>query len=55
MVLYLKLVQNFSYVPYEKDYIKLAHTFASVIDAAAAQLGDEGVKDHLKFQIDIYK
>jgi hypothetical protein len=41
-----------TYVPYEKDYIKLAHTFASVIDTAADRLGDEGVRDHLKLQID---
>ena len=41
-----------TYVPFEKDYIKLAHTFASVIDVAADRLGDDGVKDHLKLQID---
>ena len=41
-----------TYIPYEKDYIKLAHTFASVIDVAADRLGDEGVKDHLKSQIE---
>jgi glycosyltransferase involved in cell wall biosynthesis len=40
------------YVPYEKDFIKLCHTFASVIDAAAAQLHEASVKEHLKFQID---
>ena len=39
------------YVPYEKDFVKLAHTFASVIDAAAAQLHEASVKDHLDFQI----
>jgi glycosyltransferase involved in cell wall biosynthesis len=41
-----------TYIPYEKDYIKLAHTFASVIDVAADRLGDEGVRDHLKSQIE---
>jgi glycosyltransferase involved in cell wall biosynthesis len=41
-----------TYVPYEKNYIKLAATFASVIDVAADRLGDNGVKDHLKLQID---
>ena len=41
-----------TYIPYEKDYIKLAHTFASVIDVAADRLGDQGVKDHLKSQIE---
>jgi glycosyltransferase involved in cell wall biosynthesis len=41
-----------TYIPYEKDYIKLAHTFASVIDVAADKLGDEGVRDHLKSQIE---
>ena len=41
-----------TYIPYEKDFIKLAHTFASVIDVAADRLGDDGVKDHLKLQID---
>ena len=41
-----------TYVPFEKDYIKLAHTFASVIDVAADRLGDSGVKDHLRMQID---
>ena len=40
------------YVPYEKDFIKLCHTFAQVIDAAAAQLHETNVKEHLKFQID---
>jgi glycosyltransferase involved in cell wall biosynthesis len=40
------------YLPYEKDFIKLAHTVASVVDAAANQLHEAGVKDHLKFQID---
>jgi len=40
------------YVPYEKDFIRLAHTFASVIDAAANQLNQETVKNHLQFQID---
>jgi glycosyltransferase involved in cell wall biosynthesis len=40
------------YVPYEKDFIKLCHTFASVIDAAAAQLHEASVKEHLNFQID---
>ena len=41
-----------TYVPFEKDYIRLAHTFASVIDVAANRLGDDGVKDHLKMQIE---
>jgi len=41
-----------TYVPFEKDYIRLAHTFASVIDVAADRLGDDGVKDHLKMQIE---
>jgi len=40
------------YVPYEKNFIKLATTFASVIDAAANQLHETNVKDHLKLQID---
>jgi glycosyltransferase involved in cell wall biosynthesis len=40
------------YVPYEKDFAKLAQTFASVIDAAASKLNEEGIKDHLKFQIE---
>ena len=40
------------YVPYEKDFIKLAHTFASVIDAAADQIHLETIKHHLKFQIE---
>ena len=41
-----------TYVPFEKDYIRLAHTIASVIDVAADRLGDDGVKDHLKMQIE---
>jgi len=41
-----------AYVPYEKDFIKLAHTFASVIDAAADQLHQETIQHHLKFQIE---
>ena len=41
-----------TYLPYEKDYIKLAHRFASVIDAAADMLGSDGVKEHLKMQIE---
>jgi len=40
------------YVPYEKEFVKLATTFASVIDAAAAQLHEASVKEHLQFQID---
>ena len=40
------------YVPYEKEFVKLAHTFASVIDAAADQLHDAKLKEHLKFQMD---
>ena len=40
------------YVPYEKNFIKLATTFASVIDAAANQLHEANVKEHLQFQID---
>ena len=40
------------YLPYEKDFIRLAHTFASVIDAAANQLNQETVKNHLQSQID---
>ena len=40
------------YVPYEKNFIKLATTFASVIDAAANQLHETNVKEHLQFQID---
>jgi glycosyltransferase involved in cell wall biosynthesis len=39
------------YVPYEKDFNKLAVTFANVIDAAAAQLHDASIKEHLEFQI----
>ena len=41
-----------TYVPFEKDYIRLAHTIASVIDVAADRLEDDGVKDHLKMQIE---
>jgi len=40
-----------AYVPYEKDFVKLAKTFASTIDAAAIQLHEEYVKHHLQFQI----
>jgi glycosyltransferase involved in cell wall biosynthesis len=40
------------YVPYEKEFVKLASTFASVIDAAADQLHEANLKEHLKFQID---
>ena len=40
------------YVPYEKDFIKLSQTFASVIDAAAEQLHQANLKEHLQFQID---
>jgi len=41
-----------TYIPYESNYVKLASTTASVIDAAANSLGGQGVKDHLKMQID---
>ena len=41
-----------TYVPFEKNYVKLAQTFASVIDVASERLETEGVKDHLKIQID---
>jgi glycosyltransferase involved in cell wall biosynthesis len=40
-----------AYVPYEKDFIKLAKTFASTIEAAATQLHEPYVKEHLEFQI----
>jgi glycosyltransferase involved in cell wall biosynthesis len=40
------------YVPYEKNYMKLAKIFAEVIDIAAGNLDSERIKDHLKFQID---
>jgi glycosyltransferase involved in cell wall biosynthesis len=40
------------YVPYEKEFVRLANTFASVIDAAADQLHDTKLKEHLKFQMD---
>jgi len=41
-----------TYLPFEKNYIKLAHTFASVIDAAANMLGEQATKNHLKMQIE---
>ena len=41
-----------TYLPFEKNYIKLAHTFASVIDAAANMLGEQATKDHLKLQLE---
>ena len=40
------------YVPYEKDFIRLAKTFAQVIDAAANQIHKDHVNEHLKLQID---
>lgn len=40
------------YVPFEKDYIRLAHTFAQVIDSAANQIHQDNVKGHLQSQID---
>ena len=40
-----------AYVPYEKDFIKLAKTFASTIEAAANQLHEDYVREHLQFQI----
>ena len=40
------------YIPYEKDFIRLAKTFAQVIDAAAGQIHKDHVKEHLQFQID---
>ena len=40
-----------AYVPYEKDFIKLAKTFASTIEAAVNQLHEEYVREHLQFQI----
>jgi hypothetical protein len=53
---YLKTCAEFAvYVPYEKDFVKLATTFASVIDAAANQLHETSVKEHLKFQNRLYK
>ena len=39
------------YVPYEKDFNRLAVTFANVIDAASNQLHEASVKEHLDFQI----
>ena len=49
---YLNYILRPSDLTYEKDFIRLAHTFASVIDAAANQLNQETVKNHLQFQID---
>jgi len=40
------------YIPYEKDYIKLAKKTALAIEAAANGLGESHVQDHLKFQIE---
>jgi len=40
------------YVPYEKDFVKLAKTFASVIDITAEHIQEASIKDHLKFQIE---
>ena len=39
------------YVPYEKDFNKLAVIFANVIDAASNQLHEAGIEEHLDFQI----
>jgi glycosyltransferase involved in cell wall biosynthesis len=43
------------YVPYEKEFVRLANTFASVIDAAADQLHDTKLKEHLKISNGLYK
>jgi glycosyltransferase involved in cell wall biosynthesis len=40
------------YTPYEKDFIKLAKTFAFVIETVAASLHEEHIKTHLQLQID---
>ncbi len=40
------------YTPYEKDFIKLAKTFASVIETVAINLHEEHIKQHLQLQID---
>jgi glycosyltransferase involved in cell wall biosynthesis len=39
------------YVPYEKDFNRLAVTFANVIDAASNQLHEASIEEHLDFQI----
>jgi len=40
------------YTPYEKDFVKLAKTFASVIETVATHLHDDHIKEHLQLQID---
>ena len=40
------------YIPYEKDFVRLAKTFAQVIDTAAGQIHKDHVKEHLQIQID---
>lgn len=41
-----------SYIPYNRDYRQLAQNFAFAIDAAANNLHNPGVEQHLKFQIE---
>jgi len=40
------------YIPYEKDYTKLAYKTALGIEAAAQTLHEPKIKEHLKFQIE---
>jgi len=39
------------YVPYDNNYRRLAQTFADVIDQASTHIHNEGVKQHLKSQV----
>ena len=40
------------YVNYDNDYVRLAQTFATVIDMAANQLHEASVESHLKLQVE---
>jgi len=40
------------YTPYEKDFVKLAKTFALVIETCATHLHNDNVKKHLQLQVD---
>jgi glycosyltransferase involved in cell wall biosynthesis len=50
--LYETCAEFSSYVPYQKSYNNLAQNFAYAIEAAAKKINEEGVKSHLRCQIE---
>jgi len=50
--LYETCAEFSTYIPYQKNYMNLANNFAYAIDASAKKLYSDGVKQHLKMQVE---